>query len=571
MADVSSDEPYRLAGPEAMDAWAKGVDADTGRSPDIASLAGGGDKGLLHSFVSLDKAKSAEDRAITGAADRRMSADQARVDAAFKAEGVSAAEIPQKWNAEEEHKKFETDPIQGFGSVGGLFAMVASAFTKTPMTAAIEGMAGAINGQKEANEAAYERAHTAWKDNTKLALDRFKTQHELYSDAMSLMDHDMAASNAKLHNAAVRFGDSQMLALAEHGMVKEMFELQESRARAASQMQDLVQKTTENDFKKAALGAMQKEFQSTGDPNRDKMILATQALKIIQGKGGEVGTAEHEAIGNYVMRTPTTDPNFAAGLADLHQKFSTKATNIEGYQAGRQAWQEQHPGESIPPDEDARLMQQFGLTGRPGGAGGTGTSSQALKSRAVQEIVEKHKSEGKPISLAEAEKEYNLTRSTPTGNQIDALQGKVDQAERIMEGSEKNLDFLRTYKGGAGLMGKIMRGEEIAENITGISTQTDRVAFRRRVNELQEMAPRILVDANGRPLKAEQDKVADIVAGLQAGDTSPNTIRAYEDLIKDMKIRIQKYRERQGKSAPTSAAGTPVGNTDWLNAYPEKK
>jgi hypothetical protein len=130
---------------------------------------------------------------------------------------------------------------------------------------------------------------------------------------------------------------------------------------------------------------------------------------------------------------------------------------------------------------------------------------------------------------------------------------------------------LHTYKGGAGLLGKIMRGEEIAENITGISTQTDRVAFRRRVNELQEMAPRILVDANGRPLKAEQDKVADIVAGLQAGDTSPNTIRAYEDLIKDMKVRVQKYRERQGKEPPTSSApNAPAGDTGWLNNYPEK-
>ncbi len=141
----------------------------------------------------------------------------------------------------------------------------------------------------------------------------------------------------------------------------------------------------------------------------------------------------------------------------------------------------------------------------------------------------------------------------------------------MIDGSKENLNFLRTYKGGAGLMGKIMRGEEIASNIVGAGTETDRVAFRRRVHELQEMAPRVLVDANGRPLKAEQDKVSDIVAGLNAGDTTPNTIRAYEDLIKEFEIRIQKYKERQGKASATSAAPASTGNTDWLSAYPEKK
>jgi hypothetical protein len=538
-------------------------------SPDIASLTGG-DKGLLDSFIGLDKRKAAEDTAITAQSDKRMAQDQGRLDAAYKQEGVTASELPKPWNADEQHKKYEANPIEGFGSVGGLFAMVASAFTKAPMENAINGMAGAINAIKDGKEADYARAHEAWKDNTKLALDRFKTQHELYSDAMSLMDHDTAAANAKLHNAAVRFGDSQMLMLAEHGMVKEMFELQASRANAAEQMLTLSEKMDERAFTKTALTAMQKGFQSTGDQNKDKIILATQALKILK-KGGQVGSAEQEAIGQYVMTHQPSDPDFAAGLADVHQQFSPKAPNIESYQNAKQQWRDAHDGAEPPAEEDAKMLAQAGLTGVRAGTTGTGTSSQAIKAHAIQEILDKHKADGKPISTAEAEHEYNLTRSTPTGNQVDALQGRIDQAERVMEGSDKNLDFLHTYKGGAGLMGKIMRGEEIAENITGISTQTDRVAFRRRVNELQEMAPRILVDANGRPLKAEQDKVADIVAGLQAGDTSPNTIRAYEDLIQDMKTRVQKYRERQGKAPPTSGApSAPTGNADWLTAYPEK-
>lgn len=524
---------------------------------------------MLSGFQSLYEDKAAEDRLITGAADVRMLRDQAYSDAALKAEGVSAAELPKPWNAEEEHKKFEHNPIEGFGSVGGLFAMVASAFTKAPMENAINGMAGAINSIKAGDEAAYERAHQAWQDNTKLALERFKTQHELYSDAMSLMDHDMSAANAKLHNAAVRFGDNQMLMLAEHGMVKEMFELQASRATAAEKMADLQDKMTYRAFQKTAIEAELKQIPPTGDPVKDKMIRATMAMKILNSSG-KINTAEQEAVGNYVMKTNPNDPNYVDGLIDIHQQFSPRGPNIEAYQEAEQQ-AEKEKGSPLSPDEKASLMQKFGLAGRAGSTS-TGNNSQAIKAKAIEQIIEKHRKEGEEIGIADAEHEYNLTRAVPTGNQIDALQGKVDQAERVIDGSEKNLDFLRTYKGGAGLMGKIMRGEEIAENITGIGTQTDRVAFRRRVHELQEMAPRLLVDANGRPLKAEQDKVADIVAGLSSGDTTPNTIRAYEDLVAEMKVRIQKYRERQGKAAPTSdaGAGTSGGSTDWLSAYPEK-
>jgi len=107
------------------------------------------------------------------------------------------------------------------------------------------------------------------------------------------------------------------------------------------------------------------------------------------------------------------------------------------------------------------------------------------------------------------------------------------------------------------------------------------VEFRRRVHELQEMVPRIIVDANGRPLKSAQDKVDDFVAGLNAGDTGPNTIRAYEELIAEMRKRQQDYRGRleggyrpdQKSSGAKAGTSDPAatGNTDWLSAYPEKR
>lgn len=197
-------------------------------------------------------------------------------------------------------------------------------------------------------------------------------------------------------------------------------------------------------------------------------------------------------------------------------------------------------------------------------------NSQAIKAKAIQEIQEKHKADGKPISTAEAEKEYNLTRSVPSGNRIDDLQGKSDQSDNILSGIDKQLDTLGKIKGVSGLAGKIMRGEEIVGNIAG-TTDTDRVEFRRRVHELQEIVPRILTDSSGRPLASAQKLTEDIVAGLNAGDTGPNTIRAYEELREEIKKRRADYQSRKGAtSAPAPAAQAPAGGTDWLNAYPEK-
>ena len=555
-------------------------------SPAIADLAPAAEdksvSGLVSSLTDLQRSKVATDTRLEGEFNSQSAKDKALRDKSFALEGVAASEIPQKWDAEKEHKKFESNPIEGFGSAGGLFAMVASAFTKAPMENAINGMAGAITSIQNGNERDYERAYDAFKTNVKLAETRFKMQHELYSDALSLGSADAAASAAKFHNAATKFGDQQMLMLAEHGMIKEIYELQSARAQANENMMKAADSIDLHAVQKAAVDAVKKGFTPTEDPAMDKVQLAASIYRIYSG-GGKVQSAEQEAVGKYVNAHMNQEPNgFAEGLAKIHQEFSAKATNIEGYQNAKDNWSREHPGETLPADEDAKLLQQFGMTARPLGAG-SGAGATLTNDRAINKDAEEHKARMKtehpdwsPDKLDQDRDAYMKQRkaatATPSGNRIDDLQGKIDQTDNIIAGSQKNLDFLHQFKGGAGLMGKIMRGEEIASNIVGAGTETERVAFRRRVHELQEMVPRIIVDANGRPLKAAQDKVDDFVAGLNAGDTGPNTIRAYEDLIKEMQKRQGDYKARKTGS-PSSGAPEPAatGSTDWLNAYPVKQ
>ena len=503
-------------------------------------MAGTDDKSAISDLVGIQKAHIGEDFAITRKADAQLSHDQARVERAYAAEGIGHDEL-KPWDADKEHKKWETNPIEGFGSMGGLFAMVASAFTKAPMENAINGMAGAINSIKEGNEAAYTRAHESWKENTKLALDRWKTQHELYQDALGLLDHNAAVANAKLHNAAVRFGDSQTLMLAEHGMVKELFELQEARAKAAEQMQTSLDTITEKKLRDQAFQAGLKDLPQTGNGPLDaahKLALFTRT------HGLQKETPQQALMGQFFLEHPQATAEEAATFADKHG-----------------------------------IIRQYGGIGGANSALIPGRADQVMINKRKERLMQEDPSLSEDEAYTIAKRDIKVESTVPSGNRIDDLRSKIDQTDNIISGSQKNLDFLHQFKGGAGLMGKIMRGEEIASNIAGAGTQSERVEFRRRVHELQEMVPRIITDSNGRPLKTAQDKVDDFVAGLNAGDTGPNTIRAYEELIAEMRKRQKDYRGRieggydPGSKSSGASEGTTqqdTGNADWLKAYPEK-
>src|SRR5712671_3590957 len=395
MADtdvINPTESFRMADQPAMDAWRK----ETPASPAIADLAPAEDKsmsGLVSSLTNLQHQKVQSDTRLSAESDAQQAKDKMARDQAFAQEGVAAAEIPKPWDAEKEHKRWESDPIEGFGSAGALFAMVASAFTKAPMENAINGMAGAINSIKEGNEKGYERAYDAFKTNVKLADQRFKTQHELYSDALSLRTADQVASDAKLRNAATKFGDNQMLMLAEHGMIKEVYELQVARAQAHEQMMKAADAIDLHAVQKAAVNAIKANPPNTGDPVQDKLELAARIQNVFDG-GGKYGGAEQAAVGKYMQAHMNDSADVIAdGLAEIHQKFSVKAPNIEAYQAAKQAYRDANNGAEPSPDEDAKMLQMYGLTLQRGGAGGASQSSQARKTRGIEEIIEKHRKE----------------------------------------------------------------------------------------------------------------------------------------------------------------------------------
>lgn len=495
---------------------------------------------LTKGMADIQRRRTAADEAAISQGERQVVADRARIQRAFDAEGIDADQL-KPWNSNKEHEKFESNPLEGFASPGALFAMVASAFTKAPMQNAIEGMAGALNGIKSSNEANYQRAYDSWKENMKLAEQRHKMQHEAYTDALALADHDVNASNAKLRENAVRFGDQQTLFLLEHGMNKELYELLDARNKSMEQTvaaSDAIQK---HGLQEEVLRQQLEVAPKTGN----KAIDAAHKLLAFNRVFGEKQTPQQELMGQFFADHPNATAEEAAQFADEHGII--------------------------------RLYGTAGGSGMPKTKAGI-DAAMALKR--ADRLMAEAKAKGEELSQDEAyamaSRELEIESKAPTSNRVDDIRGKIDQADNIISESEKQIEFLEHYKGGAGLLGRIMRGEELIGNIAG-TTDTDRKQFYRRVMELQDIVPKILTDTNGRPLKSSQDKVDAVVAGLAAGDTSANTLRAYRELVEEIKKRQQDYRGRieggyksgqqssgSGKADPKPAAQ----DNSWYKSAP---
>lgn len=142
------------------------------------------------------------------------------------------AEQLKPWDAKQKTEEFRTDPIAAFGSLGSVLGILASAFTKAPMENALNASAAAMNAIHAGDKEAYERAHTAWTDNTSLALKRFGLEQEGYKTAIELMATNRQAGTERLRLEMAKYGWDQGLVMHEAGLDDKVFEAIAARDKA---------------------------------------------------------------------------------------------------------------------------------------------------------------------------------------------------------------------------------------------------------------------------------------------------------------------------------------------------
>lgn len=546
----------------------------------------------------------------------------AKAKAAAEAAGIEPGTL-KPWNAEEESAKRQTDPIAAFGSLGSVFGILASAFTHAPMENALNASAAAINAIKQGNEKDYERAYKAWQDNTKLALDKHKIQHEQYQDAVELLKLNMAAGEAKMRVLAAKFGDEKTLFLLENGMSKEVIDLQASREKLALDLQTNRNKVALENFKMSTLMNDPRYKAPVGSPERQALIHEFQEQWGNRAKSTPVQmfserwlrehsdataedygkamagfmqatkvtgstTATKVALDKFLAENPEASPDqISAFLRSLKGPSDTKIDlekNKLAIQEARQKEIARHNSEMERLQNSRGDVQALRAkeTERHNRAmenishGRTDLTGDRQIAADVNSIIEKYKTEhpdATPDEIAEKRTQllahYKSAASAPSGNRIDDLKGKINQVDLALNTINHIEDMLKKHNAIVGLGGKVTRPAEVINNIFG-GNETDRKQTERWISELQEIAPRILLDSKGRPLSSEAGRVETIIAGLRFGDTTANTARAYYEFRKVLQqIRSglsDRMRVGPASNAPTAPAPAPPEGDWWKSA-----
>jgi hypothetical protein len=488
-------------------------------------------KGLTDSLAGIERERGAAEQKQFGALNSRMDRDRAQMEKAFHAEAESADTIPPEWNADKERQDRIKGPIENFGSIGSIFGIIASAFTRKPLTSALNASAAAMNSIRDHDEEGYKSAYQAWKDNTALALKRFDMERSMFEDTNELLDTDLAQWKVKQLAIAAQFDNKKVIAMLDAGMDDKVLEMQAAQIRAAEGVQKAREDWETYDIKRTIFSSEVKAW----DHDHPKALPQERAkarLEILQG--------------------------IAEGGKNIQQDLLRQA-RLE------------HPEWNAEQQADFLMQHQVG---RIGGAGGAPTKEKEVSRRLATWVSEQKAAGHEPSDDEIDAKDDELRKQVANASQPSMTPSKrIDMERNVTQYGEavKTIDdatqVLQTYTGAAGLAGKATRMGERVENIFG-SNKTDREQFMRNIEYLRTAAQRLLFDRSGRPLAADADRINDIIGGLSLGDTTANTLRSLKE-VKERLERLQKSQEDQLKDTWTPDTPKPAPKADGKPAWEE--
>lgn len=211
--------------PAAPQNWQPVAPATT--APPPAAAPGPNLEAITRDLAAQQAQKVAEQERLSKANTAARTADQAEMRRAYQQAGAAINDI-KPWDADAAREKFRYDPVQEFGSIGSVFAILASSFTSRPMENAMYGAAAAMEAVREGNKVEYDRAFKAWQENMNLAVRRQSMLNQQYSNAQSMMTTNMQAGRDAMTDIATRYGDKRTLTLLQNGMDKEALDYQKT-------------------------------------------------------------------------------------------------------------------------------------------------------------------------------------------------------------------------------------------------------------------------------------------------------------------------------------------------------
>jgi hypothetical protein len=222
---------------------------------------------------------------------RQMESDAAAVHRAQ--EGIEPVDI-RPWDAEKERQKYSTSPIEQFGSFAFIAATLASAFTRQPMTNALNAAGAAMEATNKRDSENYDKAYDAFKLNADLAIKRHNIQHEAYQDAIERLNVDKAVGLSELEMLAAKFGDKRAQALIDGGYIKELIEYQNSQRAAYLGMAQMMPQLEQMNAKRQAAEFLKEQGKNPAEIYHDiyapaySNTLGSQQARMIDARAKEL-------------------------------------------------------------------------------------------------------------------------------------------------------------------------------------------------------------------------------------------------------------------------------------------
>jgi len=503
--------------------------------------------GFINPLIDKMEQTQAESEKATGPIRKRMQdqlgEDMARVHKA--ADNVEPVDI-QKWTVPPP----KNDPVDGFASIGAIFAGIASAFTHTPAINAMNGMAAAIEARKEGNETAYKQAYQAWKDNTELAIKRNEVQSKAFTQALDLMNTDVAAGHAALVSAASVYGDQQALLAAEGGLYGKVADAQATRDRMMM-----------------TWGIQMKRLEGGGTPGSPGYI-TNQLFNQIKQEHPEMSDGDAWAEAEKRQKAAGAQPTAShAKEADAETLAAAKFREVNGRDPDpnnpddktqlAKLRADQRSGASAKPltEENAEMQARFYLrTGQlPSGFGG-----QAAKNQVTQRAAEIAQQEGKSVddylsgraslradtaSLAAVTKQKNAAEGYERGavKSLDLMQSLIPKTPEPLD----NQTLTRWARTGATEFGDV----DVPQWQAALIVALDQYA-------------KVISGATGAQGSTDSARYL-ALSLIPAGATSAQIPKIINVLKKDMDLKVQGYDTqindiRRGIAYPDQNTATPV-------------
>jgi len=482
---------------------------------------------------SLLKQKIGAEGAMAAAQERRDAQYRQRMDHMISAESATANEL-KPWNAQEELNKRQTTLWEQFGSPGFIIAMLGSSFTAMPMTSALNAGAAAMNAINAGKMDDYHKAFDAWKENSNLTIKRLDLEEKQFGQIDTLRSRDMEAWRASAASLLSRFNDKRKLILLEGGFNDELMQSLDTQFKMRADLSDMTKRIEDNEIRRQVFDALR-------GGKKDPQAIAQAAADADLAMSGGLKSPEGLAVTNLILQPhfreqPVVEQNkqiqeAVRGISSARYggRVSPIMTEIQRQFDASDAQADPNETDAEKDARHNKIITGISAAQKPS-TGGAPTREKEIKERADALQVE-HPDWPKEKAQDEAAKQITTARSTKgdlSANKRADLTITRDKYKNALATIDQVLDVLKS-PAAAGLAGRSMRVEERISNILG-SRNTKRVQMMRDLQLLKMEAPRLLLGATGRPLKAEEGKIDDIVPGLSIGDLGANTITGLQRL-----------------------------------------